>query len=157
MLSTVMFPQLSLLLKLLLQLRFEFRRDDKVSVSGDDRYNCPRSEPLHVVLSLLEESNRRRDLRRLVRRRRIDFDAGCSVGGVVEDEDFDGGNNGCSSLSMFSAMFQIRLLYSSALLLPFWSAACRAENGDGGSAVIMIICIVDDKTTTRCRSHSRNY
>mmetsp|Transcript_22391 Transcript_22391/g.32013 ORF Transcript_22391/g.32013 Transcript_22391/m.32013 type:complete len:125 (-) Transcript_22391:164-538(-) len=122
-----MFPQLSLLLKLLM-LRFEFKRDN-VSVSGEDRYNCHRSEPLHVMLSLLEESNRRRDLSRLVLRRRIDFDR-CSVGVVEDDCDDD---NGILSLSMFSAMFQILLRYLSALLLPFWRAACRAEN------VIMIM------------------
>ena len=41
------------------------------------------------MLSLLEESNRRNDLRRLVLRRRIDFDR-CSVG----REDDDGGGKG---------------------------------------------------------------
>ena len=36
------------------------------SSSGDDRYNCPKSDPLqHPMLSLCEESNLRRDLRRL--------------------------------------------------------------------------------------------
>ncbi len=128
-----MFPQLSLLLKLL-RLRYEFKRDN-VSVSGDDRYNCPKSEPLHVMLSLLEESKRRRDLSRLVPRRRFGFDR-CSVG-LAEDDCEDG--NGSSSLSMVSAMFQIRLLYPSTLLPPFWIAACRAESGDGGGDEVIIL------------------
>jgi len=98
-----------------------------VSVSGDDRYNCPKSEPLHVMLSLLEESNRLRDLRRLVLRRRMDVDR-CSVGRV----DDACGNEDSLSLSMVSAMFHILLLYSLTLLLPFWTAACRAENGEDG-------------------------
>ena len=60
-----------------------------------------------MMLSLWEESNRLKDLRRLVLRRRIDFDR-CSVGRVDDD---GGSKDGSSSLSMFSAMFQILLLY----------------------------------------------
>ncbi len=49
-----------------------------LSVSGEDKYNCPRSDPpMHS--SLFEESNLRIDLRRLFLRRRIDFDL-CNVG-----------------------------------------------------------------------------
>ena len=59
------------------------------------------------MLSLLEESNRRNDLRRLVLRRRIDFDR-CSASRVDDD---GGGKDASLSLSMFSAMCHILLLY----------------------------------------------
>ena len=109
-----------------------------MSVSGDERYNCPRSEPLHVMPSLLEESNRRRDLRRLFLRKRIDFDL-CNVGRCLAGDAPDdgiGGGGGSLSLSIFSAMFHIVLsLLLLTLLLAFWTTA-RAENGEEGWAPV---------------------
>lgn len=83
------------------------------------------------MLSLWEESNLRIDLRRLVLRRRIDFDR-CSIGLGLEDDD------GASlSLSILSAIFHI-LLLNFVLLFPFWVAACRAENGEEGRSGVII-------------------
>ena len=90
------------------------------------------------MLSLLEESNRRNDLRRLMLRRRIDFDR-CSAGRVDDD---GGGKDASLSLSILSAMCHILLLYWSLfLLLLLWTAVacCRAENGDGGRSSEVII------------------
>lgn len=118
-----------------------------LSVSGEDKYNCPRSEP-PMQSSLLDELNLRIELRRLFLRRRIDFDlcnigrGGCDDPTTDEEEDDEVviGGGGSLSLSIFSAIFHIVCLcLLSRLPLPFWAdiAACRAENGEEGESLVI--------------------